>query len=181
MELRQELQDKSKILEWSRHYNVDYDTPIKNLVLGVQERGYLTKPELVRLAEWKLPERWKRGEKRGKLGLVETNSPDDIEEITRNAFLATDDSNSIRCLRRLDGIGWAVGSAILHWFYEGRYPIWDRHARWSVQIDKDHCSFKRWKAYVKFCRAIADKYEVCMRTLDRALLLYSMKNNSRSC
>ena len=112
---------------------------------------------------------------------MKTNSPDDVKEFTRYAFLATDDSNSIRCLRCLDGIGWAIGSAILHWFHKDRYPIWDRHARWSVQLDKDHCSFKRWKAYVEFCRAIADQYEVCMRTLDRALLQYGKDNNSRSC
>ena len=181
MELRQELQDRSKIqdLAWSQ-CKVD-DTPMRKLVCGVKGRGYLTKLELVELADWKLPERWKRGENEGKLGLVKTNSPDDVKEITRNAFLATNDRNSIRCLRSLTGVGWAVGSAILHWFHECRYPIWDRHARWSVQLDKDHGSFKRWKAYVDFCRDIADEYEVCMRTLDRALLQYGKDNNSLSC
>ena len=152
MELRQELQDRSKI-------------------------------ELVELADWKLPERWKRGENEGKLGLVKTNSPDDVKEITRNAFLATNDRNSIRCLRSLTGVGWAVGSAILHWFHKDRYPIWDIYARWSVRLNECQHQYKnnyeRWQAYVEFCRAIADRYEVDMRTLDRALLRYGKKN--RTC
>ena len=170
MELRQELQDKSKIKEWSRYYDVDYDTCIENLVKDVKDRGYLKKSELLKVACWKVP----KG--RNTVWRVRKISPDDVKEITRNAFLSTDDSDSIRCLRRLGGVNWAVASAILHWFHDDCYPIWDRHARWSVQIDKNSCSFKRWKAYVDFCRAIADKYEVDMRTLDRALLLYGRKN-----
>ena len=182
MELRQELRDRSKIQEWSRCYNVDVDTCIKNLVCGVKERGYLRKCELVTLACWKLPDRWKRGEQQGKLGLVKTNSPDDVEEITRKAFRETDDVKSIRCLRRLKGVGWAIGSAILHWFHNDRYPIWDIHAKWSLQLDKGlNGSNKRWKAYVKYCKNIADEYEVCMRTLDRALFRYGKDNKSRSC
>lgn len=176
MELRQGLQGESNIQYWAGTYNVDYDTPIENLVCGVKERGYLTKRELVRLAEWKLPERWKRGEGEGKLGLVKENSPDDVRRITRNAFRTTDSSDSIRYLRQLEGVSWALGSAILHWFHECRYPIWDIHARWSVQLDKNNGSFKSWKVYVDFCRDIADEYEVCMRTLDRALLKYGQNN-----
>ena len=170
MELRQELQDKSKIKEWSRYYNVYYDTCIENLVKDVKDRGYLKKSELLKVACWKVP----KG--RNTVWRVRKISPDDVKEITRNAFLSTDDSDSIRCLRCLGGVNWAVAFAILHWFHDDCYPIWDRHARWSVQIDKNSCSFKRWKAYVDFCRAIADKYEVDMRTLDRALLLYGRKN-----
>ena len=185
MELRQDLQDRSKIQElaWNQ-CDVD-DTPIKKLVPGVRERGYLTKPELVKLACWKLPDRWKRGEQEGKLGLVKTNCRDDVKEVTCNALTIRATNDSIRCLLRqyggLHGVGWAIGSAILHWFHKDPYPIWDRHARWSVQLDKDHGSFKRWKTYVEFCRSTADEYTVCMRTLDRALLQYGKDNNPRSC
>ena len=178
MELRQGLQGKSKIQKWANCYDISEDTCIENLVCEVKKRGYLKKPELVRLAKWKLSERWQRGEEEGKLGLVKQNSPNDVRRITYNAFQATDSSDSIRCLRCLEGVDWAVGSAILHWFHKCRYPIWDIHARWSVKLPKYqfYCGFKRWKVYVNFCRAEADKYEVCMRTLDRALITYG-KNN----
>lgn len=182
MELRAGLLGRSNIQYWAGKYDVDYDTPIEDLVPEVKERGYLIKPELVSLACWKLPDRWKRGRDEGKLGLVKTNSPDDVREITRNAFRATV-GDSMHCLRGLNGIGWAIGSAILHWFHECRYPIWDIYARWSVQLDGSQYrnDFERWKAYVEFCKAIADEYEVDMRTLDRALFLYGSKNKSRSC
>ncbi len=177
MELRQELQDRSKIEEWSHCYNVRYDTCIENLVKDVKDRGYLKKSELLKVACWKVP----KG--RNTVWRVKTISPDKVKEITRNAFLSTDDSGSIRCLLSryggLAGVDWAVASAILHWFHDDCYPIWDRHARWSVQLDKCHGSFKRWKAYVELCRAIAVKYKVDMRTLDRALITYGKEN--RDC
>lgn len=182
MELRAELLGKSNILHWAGEYDVDSDICIKNLVPEVKERRYLRKTELVKLACWKLPDRWKRGQDEGKLGLVKTNSSDDVYEVTRSAFRSTVD-DSMRCLRCLTGIGWAIGSAILHWFHECRYPIWDINARWSVQLDKSQYrnDFERWKAYVEFCRDIADEYEVCMRTLDRALFKYGQANRLSSC
>lgn len=172
MELREELRDTSKIQHWAGKYPVDCDICIENLVFEVKKRGYLTKCELIELAKWKVRK------KRNTVWRVKTISPDDVKEFTRNAFLETDANNSIRCLRRLKGVDWAVGSAILHWFHKCRYPIWDIHARWSVQLPKNkyYCGFKLWKAYVDFCRAKADKYKVCMRTLDRALITYG-KNN----
>ena len=173
MELRQELQDKSKIAEWSNRYCADCDTDIKNLVPKVKKRGYLKKTELETLIDWKLECRWKQ---RG-LCFANKNDPDDVKEITCKAFRETDDIKSIRCLLRLHSVGWAIGSAILHWFHEGRYPIWDIHAKSSLQLDKGlDGSNERWKAYVKYCKDIADQYEVCMRTLDRALFEYG-KNN----
>lgn len=179
MELRAGLRSRSQILYWAGKYDVSYDSPIENLVCGVKDRGYLTKNELVSLACWKLPYRWKRGEDEGKLGLVKSNEPTDVRRFTRAAFRETDDS--LRYLRELDGVGSAVGSAILHWFHDDPYPIWDIYARWSVQIDKNNFSLTRWKAYTLFCRNEADRYEVCMRTLDRALLKYGQANKPSSC
>lgn len=179
MELRQELQGRSKILKWSDCYDVDYDTPIKNLVCGVKDRGYLKKPELVELAKWKV----RSG--RNTVKRVKKNSPADIKKFTRAAFRATvDDSICYLYNHRpgrdkgLRGVRIPVGSAILHWFHEDRYPIWDPHARWSVQLDKSQYKndFERWKAYVEFCRDKAHQYEVDMRTLDRALFVCGKKN-----
>lgn len=180
MELRCGLQSTSKIERWANRYNVDSDTDIENLVPIVKKRGYLTHSELVELACWKLPDRWKRGPDEGKLGLVKANSPNDVQDITRSAFLSTDDRESIRCLRRLSGVGLAVASAILHWFHECRYPIWDIYARWSVRLNECQHQYKnddeRWQAYVDFCRVRSDEYGVSMRILDRALFEYG-KNN----
>ena len=185
MELRQGLRSKSKIEKWAGKYPVDEDTCIENLVSGVRERGCLTYPELVLLADWKLPDRWKRGEDEGKLGLVKLNSLTDVESFTRYAFFSTNHKESLGCLRRLSGVGRAVASAILHWFHKDPYPVWDVYARWSVSLneywDEYRNNDERWKAYVEFCRDKADLYEVDMRTFDRALFKYGEAKMPRGC
>ncbi len=185
MELRQELKDRSKIHDWAwSQCDVD-DTPMKKLVPGIRERGYLTKLELIEVAKWKVPK------KRNTHCHVIKNHPDKVKEMTLSAFRETVGNSSYYLWNQpqrnmgLHGVGIPVGSAILHWFHEGRYPIWDKHARWSVRLNECQHQYKndyeRWHAYVEFCRSTADKYEVCMRTLDRALLQYGKDNNSRSC
>jgi len=179
MQLRQGLQGRSKILDWSRKYPVNEDICIENLVCGVQERENLTKCELIKVAKWKV----EKG--RNTVWRVKETIPDDVEEITGNAFQLTDHKESIRYLRCLDGVGRAVASAILHWFHECPYPIWDIYARWSVSLnecwDQYRNNDERWEAYVEFCRGIADRYEVDMRTLDRALFKYGEAKMPRTC
>ena len=173
MELRQELRSKSKIESWANKYNVANDTCIETLVPEVEQRGHLTKCELIEVSKWVL-QNTKGGRRQRTLNYVETNSPDAVREITSDAFLLTDDSDCIRCLtrkldgRKLHGIGETIGSVILHWFHECRYPTWTPHARWAVQLCQNSWSYKRWQDYVNKYRDIADEYEVCMRTLDRA-------------
>ena len=169
MELREELRGRLKIEYWANKYNVANDTCIENLIPEVERRGHLTNCELIEVSKWVLQKTGK-GRRQITLDLVETNSPDDVTEMTRDAFLSTNDSDRIRCLKRnLDGIGWAIGSAILHWFHECPHPTWTPHAKWAVKLNPNqHFSFTRWQDYVNYCRAIADEYEVCMRTLDRA-------------
>ena len=185
MELRQELQDRSKIHDWAGKYNVGHDICMENLVPQVREKGYLTRCELIKVAKWKVPK--KRNTHRN----VIRNCPDKVEEMTLSAFKATvDDSicylwNQPQRNMGLHGVRIPVGSAILHWFHEGRYPIWDRRARWSVRLNECQHQYKnnyeRWRAYVKFCRSTADEYEVSMRTLDRALLEYGKAKMPSSC
>ena len=179
MELRAELRGTSNILQWAGNYNVGSDICIETLVPEVKERGSLTKCELIEVAKWKVRR------ERNTVWRVRTICPDVVERFTRGAFLSTDGSKSIRCLRRLDGVGRAVASAILHWFHEDRYPIWDINARWAVRLNECQHQYQnddqRWQAYVDFCRAIADQYAVDMRTLDRALFEYGKANRPSSC
>ena len=168
MELCEELRSRLKIEYWANKYNVANDTCIENLVPEVEQRGRLTKCELIEVSKWVL-QKTRGGRRQRTLDLVGTNNPDDVREITRYAFLSTDDSDSIRRLQRnLDGIGWAIGSAILHWFHECPYPTWTPHARWAVQLCQNSWSSTRWQDFVNYCRDRADEYEVCMRPLDRA-------------
>lgn len=167
MKLRIELCDKSKIEYWANKYNVANDTCIETLVPEVENRRYLTKCELIEVSKWVL-QNTKGGRRQRTLDYVDENRPDNVEEFTRDAFLLTNDNDSIRCLDRLDGVGWAIASTILHWFHEYPYPTWTPHAKWAVQIDENTFNSTRWQNYVNYCRTKAEKYEVSMRTLDRA-------------
>ena len=169
MELRQELQDRSKIQDWAGKYNVGHDICMENLVPQVKEKGYLTICELIEVSKWVL-QNTKGGRRQRTLDYVDENRPDNVERFTKNAFLLTNDSDSIRCLEQnLKGVGWAIASTILHWFHEYPYPTWTPHAKWSVKLKpKQSFSSTCWQNYVNYCRTKADKYEVSMRTLDRA-------------
>ena len=183
MELRAELRGTSNIQYWAGKYDVDYDICIENLVPEVKERGYLTKCELIEVAKWKVPK------KRNTLGNVIKNHPDKVREMTSSAFRATVDEsisylyNHPQHYMGLRGVRIPVGSAILHWFHEDRYPIWDRYAIWSVQLDKRQYKndFERWRAYTEFCRDVAATATVDMRLLDRALLKFGQAKMPRSC
>ena len=74
----------------------------------------------------------------------------------------------------LTGVSWPTASVILHFFHPDPYPIMDFRALWSVSLKVPaQYTFEFWWEYVKFCRGIASRSRVDMRTLDRALWQYS--------
>ena len=159
--------DESKIRYYADKYQTDhqcYDNSVERIVDAVKGRGYLTKSDLIELSDWA-----KNGRNIHK---IKSNNDDFVKKMTGCALSSdTAERDRICYLRRLDGVGQAVASAILHWFHKDHYPIWSTPARNSVGID----SPKRgeWEAYVSFCRCLAKKNKVNMRTLDRALWKYS--------
>ena len=131
----------------------------------VQQRGYLDKKLLKRVAYWKSPRR---------TGRIDCNDEDYVKEITSWAFTSTNERSRIEVLTLLNGVGWPTASAILHLFHEDLYPILDYRALWSVGLEVPNSySFPFWWPYVEFCRDIAYRNQVDMRTLDRALWQYS--------
>ena len=161
----------SKIRHYASDYPVHKDKDIENLVPKVRGNGYLTAGDLLELDEWKLP----TGRNQHNIKKNEQQQVGIVEDMTGLAFSAKTELGRLRCLFALKGVKLPVGSAILHWFHEDDYPIWDFRARESVQYDDnlyDHW-FKGWIAYVNFCKKTAKDNGVCMRTLDRALWKYS--------
>ncbi len=144
------------------------DKCIKQRVPDVKKRGYLTKRDLKKVSIWKSKYR--------NVHHIEANSDDCIMEITRTALTPDtpehDRINGLRCLR---GVDWATASAILHWFHQDLYPIWDRPASEAIEFEKSQYKndFERWDVYMSFCRNVAAQKGVDMRTLDRALWQYS--------
>ena len=105
---------------------------------------------------------------------VESTTDDITKEITQKAFSSNDEKEKIKELIKLRGVGYAFASAMLHWFAKDKYPILDFRALWSCSSSKKPpYSFSFWWEYTKFCRKIAAKNNITMRTLDRALWQYS--------
>ena len=181
---------QKEILDWENRYIEDQSEERRELeqtVIGfkqnVQSRvsyerpnGYLLKTELLKMGEWKhcdLP------------SIMDRNLPEHVERITAEAFSPGDDWEKLKKLTRdrggLDGARRSVASVILHLYDEGDYPILDRHALRSVRI-REECvrgpEYPFWQEYVDLCRAKADRYDVSMRTLDRALWKYSESGNA---
>jgi len=134
----------------------------------VQKRGCVTKDELQKIAYWKAPRN---------SGHIKSNPEEYVEEITAAALNTRQERSRIEILTLLDGVSWPTASVILHFCHQDPYPIIDYRAMWSVSLNvPSQYSFETWWCYAEFCRKIAKKNHVDMRTLDRALWQYSKEN-----
>ena len=105
---------------------------------------------------------------------LEKNCDDAIREATSIALTADSEEIRIGVLTVLRGVGWPVASVVLHFFHRDPYPIIDFRALWSVGASVPPTySFSFWWEYTEFCRRVAQRAAVDMRTLDRALWQYS--------
>ena len=138
----------------------------------VLPKGYLSKSELMIVAKWKAPR---------SAGHVKKNPEAYVEEITAFAFKTKNERSRIESLTVLDGVSWPTASVILHFFHRDQYPILDFRALWSASVKvPTQYSFSFWWPYVEFCRDIANRSNVDMRTLDRAMWKYSEQNQRKS-
>lgn len=68
----------------------------------------------------------------------------------------------------LRGVSWPTASVLLHFGHHDEYPILDYRALWWLGYDKPPpYTFEFWSAYVSFCRTLAKRLSVSVRTLDR--------------
>lgn len=171
---------ESKINHWAHQYterqreeNRQREQYLIDLRCDVLVRGYLTKQELHTIARWKSPRR---------AALTLENTDGFIREITEGAFTSTDDWTKLLTLTQLQGIGQPTASAILHLYDEGAYPILDIHALWSVGLPwEKRMSYPFWSEYIGFCRDTANRNDVLMRELDRALWKFSSDYGITGC
>lgn len=153
---------ESAIRYYASHYPLEYDADMKSLVPKVHNRGYLTRSDLLELSGWLV-----KGRNNSR---VLSNSCDFVEKMTSLSFSSKTERSRIEYLVELHGVGLPMASAILHWFHRESYPMWNRYARSSVLFENSaHLpQLERWEAFVVFCRTVAYRNTVDMRTLDRA-------------
>jgi len=132
---------------------------------AAKQRGHFTKDEFQRLCRWKTARSRSR---------VASNPAALVEEVTRIALSTPDEELRIRVLTLLKGVSWPTASVVLHFAHREQYPILDFRALWSLGSEPpSQYTFEFWSSYVRFCRELAVKTGVSMRTLDRALWQYS--------
>lgn len=138
---------------------------------AVRRRGHYTKREFLAVCRWK-SERTKKW--------CASNSADEVEIITRAALTSSDERVRIETLTMLNGVSWPTASVLLHFGHKDPYPILDYRALWAVGIDPPPpYGFEFWRDYMRFCRRLADRAEVPIRTLDQALWQYSTWHQPR--
>jgi len=164
--------EETKIAEISKQYVPDdKEKDLIQLKDSVISQKYLTSEQLYKVAKWKSPRRAE---------LIKENSEKYIKEITSFSFKANNEKAKIERLTLLSGVGWPTASVILHLFHDGKYPILDFRALWSLSLDvPSQYDFVFWWKYVKCCRSLSDKNKINMRTLDRALWQYSKDNQGK--
>ena len=160
---------EDQIAHWKEQYDYPLrDEDLKRLVPQVRKRGFLTLDQLRMVAHWKSPR---------SAGHIENNSDDYVRSVTDFALQTKSERARIEVLTVLDGVSWPTASVILHFFHAGQYPILDVRALWSAGVEGNgQYDFQLWWGYVEFCRKIADRTGLDMRTLDRALWAYSKQN-----
>lgn len=132
----------------------------------IQKAGCMNFKQLKTMAEWKSRRILRHIDKND----IDENSRAFVKMITRQAFEAKPDWPKLMTLTVLSGVAESVASAILHLFDDRDYPMMDRNAEWSVgfEWDSGHI-YPLWQEYVNYCREIAYRRAIKMRTLDRAL------------
>lgn len=160
---------ESKICAWAERYEYPREeTDLIQMRKAVQKAGYLDKSQLRKVARWKAPR---------SAGHIEKNDEGYIKEVTYWALNAEIERARIEALTLLSGVQWPSASVILHLFHKEAYPILDFRALWSVRTEVPNIySFSFWWPYVEYCRQLAARNSVTMRSLDRALWQYSKEN-----
>jgi hypothetical protein len=110
-----------QVPEYAGRYTDD-DDEVLAIAQAVRNRGHYTLEEFRRVCRWKTPR---------SAPLVALNSAGSVEATTRAALretLGDGDSDPIKELRSLHGVGLPTASVLLHLVYPERYPILDVRA-----------------------------------------------------
>ena len=99
-----------------------------------------------------------------------------IQKVTKDVLSTKSELTHIGSLLLLKGVSYPMASAFLHFCHKIKYPIIDYRALWTLGYDElPKYNINFWLLYVNFTRDLANRHNLNMRTLDRALWGYSKK------
>ncbi len=161
----------SEIEKLARQYidqnknQIQEDQIITEIGPRAKRNGYYGKEDFLRVCHWKTARTQPR--------YMENDEPF-IREITAMAFKTQHEEARIEVLTLLKGVDCPTASVLLHFGHPYPYPILDFRALRSLDIPQPPVyTFSFWWSYVEICRKLAYKFNVSMRTLDRALWQFS--------
>ena len=143
------------------------DMLIKELS-ATRKRGYLTKPDLIKVCKWKSARAIKH---------IRRNRADSIRKVTRAAFRTRSEKKKLTLLTSLYGVGIPMASAILMLTNPSRYGVIDIRV-WQLLLkmgavitnaDGIGFDFKEWNRFLMIIRYFARKYKVKARDVERTL------------
>lgn len=164
---------KKNIEEYANRYDYQYaknneEEAELEVKKWLEKNRYLNKDNFIKLCLWKSRRPKKQYEK---------NSEEMIKEITRFSLSAKSEEVKIKILMCLQGVSFPVASTILHFAYPNKYTIMDFRAIWSLEWKQPkNYTFEFWEKYYKEIWNIAKKFNVSVRTVDKALWQYSKEN-----
>lgn len=145
-----------------------------NELNGVEQKGYLTKSEFMKIGMWKSPrpKRW-----------YLANSETDIIQTSKKVFSTKFEKRRIDLLTGLKGVRIPTASAILTLTNPKDYGVidirvWDvlyRYGSVAVNPTGTNFSFKNWYNYLMKIRYFAKMFKVNTRDVERAIFLYHYK------
>jgi len=178
MRIPNKLKEKEQIEEFARKRDegvsakiIEKEKALMERMLEAADREYMTLDDLIAVADWK---------SHRVLPHCRLNSEAAVEEITATSFAAAMRCSdaSICALLVLRGVGWPMASVILHFAFPYKYPILDKMAMKAVDGSTDY-TIEQWKEYTELCHSTAQKHDIAMRTLDKALWLYGKERDDK--
>ena len=137
---------------------------------AVLARGYYTRGEFIRVCRWKTPRSAPK---------VAANSARAVRRATGSALTTEDEQARMQALLGLQGVGVPTASTLLYCVWPERYPILDVRALESLGAKpRSVYPVGFWLEYLAACRALSARYDVDLRTLDKALWQHSKERST---
>jgi len=177
--MKKKIKNQYKSIKELIKENLDTKEDDKTQVLinelkGVEQRGYLTKNEFMKIGMWKSPRPKKR---------YLANSENAIVQISKKVFSTKFEKRRMDLLTRLNGVRIPAASAILTLTNPKDYGVidirvWDvlyRYGSVAVNPTGTNFSFKNWYNYLMKIRYFAKLFEVKTKDIERAIFYYHYK------
>jgi len=164
---------KKNILMYAEKYDKQYkgsygEEVEKEMKALFKKQRYLMRGHLIEIGRWKS----KRPTEHYK---SQENDDLTVKEITWFSFNTKSEKARIKSLLVLKGVSWAVASVILHFAFPSKYAIWDFRVMESLGWENRY-DFNSWQKYCNRIRGISKKYNLSVRTVEKALWKYSKEN-----